>query len=382
MRTSRLMVTLSMVLAMLLVGAGGASGQDGNDDGKVFYTTAGQLERSQVGDVLAHQHMFVEFGAVPPVAAADADPELVYDVIGPWVEDAKSLGISVFIDPTPLGVGRRPDIVKFVADRAELPAMLVTGIYREPFMPPWVYDASVDELAEWMIEELTVGVGETDVPAGFIKLSQNATGMTLTERKILEAACVASQETGAAIASHLEQWASTAGPTALAVIDALEGFGCSLDETRFIWIHAMLDAAAPGTRLATAEPLGVDPGIDYLLAALERGAYVSLDAIGSGFWTDTYGGYDVNIGWIQQFVDAGYQDRILIGADTGWFDPGLIEGWEIEQDEDGNWNPVGTLMQDYRSVPAEFVPAMEAAGFSEELIESLMSSNPWNAFSR
>ena len=55
---------------------------------------------------------------------------------------------------------------------------------------------------------------------------------------------------------------------------------------------------------------------------------------------------------------------------------------EIEQDEDGVWHAAGTLMQDYRSVPAEFVPAMEAAGFSDELIETLMSSNPWHAFSR
>ena len=39
-------------------------------------------------------------------------------------------------------------------------------------------------------------------------------------------------------------------------------------------------------------------------------------------------------------------------------------------------------MQDYRSIPAEFVPAMRAAGFSERLIRTLMHSNPWRAYSR
>ena len=304
MRTRRLMVTTILLPAMLLVGAGGATGTDA-DEGKVFYTTAGPLERSEVGNVLAHHHMFVELGAVPPVAAPDADPEQVYDVIGPWVEDAKALGISVFVEFTPLGVGRRPDIVKFVADRAGLPTMMVTGIYREPFMPPWVYDASVAEIADFMIGELTDGVGDTGVPAGFIQLSQNATGMTLTERKILEAACVAAQETDAAIASHLAQFGSTAGPTALSVMDALEGFGCPLDQYRFIWIHAQIDAGSPATRLESGETTGADAGIDYLTAALERGAYVSMDAIGSGYWGPTYGAYDVNIDWIQGFVDAG-----------------------------------------------------------------------------
>ena len=40
--------------------------------------------------------------------------------------------------------------MKYVADTAELPTMLVTGIYREPYMPDWVYTASVEEIAEYL----------------------------------------------------------------------------------------------------------------------------------------------------------------------------------------------------------------------------------------
>jgi predicted metal-dependent phosphotriesterase family hydrolase len=89
----------------------------------------------------------------------------------------------------------------------------------------------------------------------------------------------------------------------------------------------------------------------------------------------------VNIGWIQRFVDAGYGDRIIIGADTGWFDPAQLAGWEIEQ-IDGVWTSTGDLAQDFRSIPEEFVPAMRDAGFSEELIAKLMHDNPWGAYSR
>lgn len=366
----------------VLTGASlGSVGAQESDSEARFYTTAGPLAESDFGDVLAHQHMFVEFGANPPVAFADADADKVYEVIGPWLEEAKSLGIDVFVDPTPLGVGQRADIVKAMADRAELPTMLVTGIYREPFMPEWVYDASVEEIADFMREELAVGVGDTDVPAGWIKLSQNATGMTLTERKILEAACIVAQETGAAIGSHLAQWGSSAGPTAIAVIDALEGFGCPLDEQRFIWIHAGVEAGSPGTRTEIADVVGADPGMDYLMAALERGAYLSLDSIGSPFWGDTYADYADNIARISEFVDAGYGDRILIGADTGWFDPGEPPGFELEQ-VDGVWTMVGTYAGDFHHIPGEFVPAMREAGYSEELITQLMHDNPWKAYSR
>lgn len=378
LRRSFVAIAGSMVLAASM-GVTGVTAQDSSEP--VFHTTAGPLERSEIGDVLAHHHMFVEFGAIPPTAYVDADPDMVYEVIGPWVEQAKELGIGTFVEFTPLGVGRRPDIVKSVADRAGLPTMLVTGIYREPFMPDWVYDASVEEVADFLRKELDEGVGDTGVPAGLIKISQNATGMTLTERKILEAACIVGQETGASIASHIAAFGSTAGPTAMAVIDALEGFGCSLDDQRFIWVHAGIDAAAEGTKLEVADLPGADAGFDYLLEALDRGAFVSLDSIGSPFWGPTYGDYAVAIDWITRLADAGYEDKIIIGSDTGWFDPGQPGGFELEQ-VDGVWTMVGTYAGDYRQIPAEFVPAMREAGFSDELVTKLMQDNPWSAYSR
>ncbi len=200
--------------------------------------------------------------------------------------------------------------------------------------------------------------------------------MTLTERKVLEAACMVARETGSAIASHI-----TSGPTALSVMDALANAGCPQDEVRFVWVHSQVTAAAEGAGLEGGERVGADPGFEYLLEAVERGAYVSLDAIGSRYWTDFYGGYDTNIAWIRQLVDAGYGDHIIIGSDTGWFDPGQPAGFEVEQ-VDGVWTSVGELAQDYDTVPGEFVPAMRDAGFSDELITGLMQDNPWNAFSR
>ena len=248
-----------------------------------FHTTAGPLGEDEIGNVLAHHHIFVELGDATPEDYLGSTPEEVYAALAPWLAEAKALGAGTFFEPTPFGVGRRPDIVKYVADQADLPTMMVTGIYREPFvtddMPGWVYGASVEEIADFLRGELSddPGVGGTGVPAGFIKLSQNDTGMTLTEKKILEAACVVAKETDATIASHI-----TSGPTALSVMDALEGFGCDLDRYRFVWIHTQVTARADGAKLEGSWGTGNVPGFDYLLNAAERGAYISLDGIGSG----------------------------------------------------------------------------------------------------
>ncbi len=215
--------------------------------------------------------------------------------------------------------------------------MLVTGIYREPYMPDWVFSASENTIADFFRTELRVGVGDTGVPAGFIKLSQNDTGMTLTERKILKAACVVARETGSAIASHI-----TSGPAALSVMDALEDYGCPLNKVRFIWVHAMWTAAAPGASLEGGRT-GHDAGMDYVMNALERGAYIDLDGIGSHFWGSPVADYDVNIAWIRQFAASGYANRIIIGSDTGWYDPGYPGGQF-------------PYIQDYSSIPPSSFP--------------------------
>lgn len=346
MRKRRLLgVLLVSVLLLALIGPAGAAGHQ-----PVFHTTAGPLTESQVGDILAHQHMFVEFGVEDPVAYLSSRRGEVLRVIGPLVEEVKDLGYGVFVDPTMEGVGRRSDLIKYVARRTAMPTMMVTGFYWDPFLPDWVRSASVPQITQWLMKELRVGVDGTFVRAGWIKLSQSWGGITPDEMKVLEAACEAAKRTGASIGSHI-----LSSGTALAVIDALEGFGC--DPHRFIWIHA------PYTAFTEAE------GTAALLEAAERGAYISADFIGSNFWAAWLDGHNENsrhIELIQTLVAAGYEDQILIGSDTGWFDPG---------------NPA-FVIEPYDQIWNSFLPEARAAGFSEELIHKLLHTNPWNAYSR
>ena len=65
-------------------------------------------------------------------------------------------------------------------------------------------------------------------------------------------------------------------------------------------------------------------------------------------------------------IDAGYEDQIIIGSDTGWFDPG---------------NP-GFLIEPYDQIMMSFLPDLRDAGFSEDLITKLLHDNPWAAYSR
>ena len=90
MRASRSVSVIGAALVLATAGVGAVSAQD--ESGPVFYTTAGPLVESEIGDVLAHHHMFVELGAVPPTAYLEADPEIVLEVLRPWLESAKATG--------------------------------------------------------------------------------------------------------------------------------------------------------------------------------------------------------------------------------------------------------------------------------------------------
>ena len=69
-------------------------------------------------------------------------------------------------------------------------------------------------------------------------------------------------------------------------------------------------------------------------------------------------------------VAAGYEDQIIIGADTGWYDPGYV-GSEV------SWSG----SQDYNSI-LEFALWMADEGVSSELIQKLMQDNPFAAYAR
>ena len=156
-------------------------------------------------------------------------------------------------------MGRRSDLVLAVARAADFPVVLATGIYREPWVPDWARGASEDELAAWMQSELEVRIGETGVPAGFIKLSAGDDGLTPLETKILRAAARAGLATGAAIASH-----TIRGRVVADQLDILEAAGFPLE--RFIWVHTQ-----------------AEPDLAFHLALARRGVWLEFDNIGGSF---------------------------------------------------------------------------------------------------
>lgn len=302
-------------------------------------TTLGPKSAADVGTILPHEHVFVDLRTGNPPGFAQADPADVVALMGPELDRARQVGVTLIVECTPLGVGRRADLLKAVSEAAQFPLMVPTGIYREPWIPEWAHRASKDELYEWMLGELQDEIAGSGVQAGWIKLSANDEGMTACEAKILRAAARAGMTTHAAIGSHTIQ-----GRVVREQLDILERVGYSPE--RFIWIHAQ-----------------AEPDFDLNLEMARRGAWIEYDWIGNPDAFDD----EFYIQRLQALLDAGLGHRVLISHDRGWFDPS---------------RPQGGVAQPFTYISQHFIPKLVAAGVDNTTIEQLTHTNPFQAFAR
>ncbi|TNM59684.1 esterase [Streptomyces sp. NP160] len=302
----------------------------------VLHTTLGPLAEQDCGLVLPHEHLVVDF-RTPDEQPADAlDVEEVVATMAPALADAGAAGVTVLVECTPPGLGRRADVLAAVSRAAGVPVVFATGVYREPWVPGWVYDASDTDLEEFMTRELTGGVDGTGVPAGFIKVSAGDDGLRPVEERVLRAAARAAVRTGALVGSHTADGRVVLQQIAVA---AAEG----LPPGRFLSIHTQLTA---------------DAGLRQ--AVVDAGAWIEYDHVGQG--DDA-----AALRLVLDSLEAGHEDRLLVSHDAGWYDPAL---------------PGGGPRRPFTTLTGTFLPALREAGVPQQTVDVLTRRNPFRAFAR
>jgi phosphotriesterase-related protein len=107
---------------------------------------------------------------------AQADPEMVVQLMQPYLASAEAAGVTAFVDCAPLGVGRNVPVLRRLAQMTPIHIIAPTGVYRDGFIPPDLMDVSAEQLADLWVRELAEGMDDSDSRAGFIKIamSENA----------------------------------------------------------------------------------------------------------------------------------------------------------------------------------------------------------------
>ena len=100
-------------------------------------TTLGPKRADELGLILPHEHVFVDLRTCDQPGYGQGDVADVIRLMAPEIVKAQAAGVTALVECSTVGVGRRADILRAVSEATGLPLVAPTGIYREPWVPPW-----------------------------------------------------------------------------------------------------------------------------------------------------------------------------------------------------------------------------------------------------
>ncbi|MDN5716806.1 MAG: phosphotriesterase-related protein [Janibacter sp.] len=313
-------------------------------------TVTGSVDSADLGAVLAHEHIFV------------LGEEYRQNFQGDWDEDAKvaeavaelaplpDLGINTILDPTVLGLGRYLPRVQRVAEQVGVNIVVATGLYTYneiPFQfhytgPGLLFDVP-EPLTELFLKDLTEGIADTGVRAGFLKCAIEEQGLTAGVERAMRAVGAASAQSGAPITVHTNPHTGS-GLVAQRVL-AEEG----ADLTKVVIGHS-----------------GDTTDVDYLCEVADAGSYLGMDRFG----LDVLLPFEDRVATVLELLRRGYAERMVLAHDAScfidWFDP------EAKRQVVPRWN--------YRHISEDVLPALLEGGATQEDIDTMLVKNPRRYF--
>lgn len=186
-------------------------------------TVLGPIAPEAAGLTLMHEHLLCD--VTPPDLAASGTPrvevtlENVHEIRQGWIlhygnhilddralmarelADFAVLGGGTLVELTVRGLAPDPAGLAEIARASGVHVVAGTGYYIASFCPEEP-GASVEKRAAAMIADLTTGMGQTSIRAGIIGEIGVSDPCHPAEQRVLTAAALAQQETGAAISVH------------------------------------------------------------------------------------------------------------------------------------------------------------------------------------
>jgi len=347
-------------------------------------TVRGPVAAEELGVVLPHEHLLIDLTyrwerPHDPAERAVAEAPLTMDRLGiarrrmglirdnlllsdvqlaiDGLRELKSVGGGTVVDCSQEGIGRNPLALRTISEESGVHVVAPCGAYLAASHPSYIREASADELAERLIRELTDGIGDTGVRAGWIgelgvgqpmygtflrSMPAHEEAMAPEEEKVLRAAARVQAETGAPIAVHIWNWRPNR--LGLMALDILESAGA--DPARVVICH-----------------LDVHPDLEMALAIADRGATVELDTFGLEDYHDAalsqYARDTDRMALLMALVERGYVRQVLISQDVCT---------KTQTVAYGGWG--------YAHITRHIEPRLRARGLSEADLRTIRVENP------
>ncbi|MFN0146326.1 MAG: phosphotriesterase [Dehalococcoidia bacterium] len=307
----------------------------------------GPVNTSELGFTLIHEHLLIGWAGWQwdNVFNFNRAEEMAKAV--DRLQELKALGVSTFVDPCPMDIGRDPEFQAEASQKSGMRIISSTGLYHHEFGIPAYFHAMPDEqIAEIFIKDLTEGMAHTGIKAGIIKCATTAGKVTDQEAKAHRAAGMAQVATGSPIITHTDE----SGPMGLEQLNIFDAAG--------VKPH----------RVAIGHSCG-NGNLRYLLNVLDRGAWLSFDRFGFGLSASD----EVRVAALLGLIGVGHANRVMISHDSvctilsrsAEFPPEIAEALQ-------NWNPTHIIKN--------ILPRLREAGVTEQTIQTITVDNPRRYF--
>lgn len=257
----------------------------------------------------------------------------------------KKAGGKTVVDASLPGIGRNAKALKRIAEKTGLNVIMGTGYYVGETHPKELSEMTDSQVSDIMVKELTVGVDNTDIKAGYIGEIGVSEIFDDRERKILRAAAIAQKQTSVAINVHINPW----------TVNGTEA--CDI----------LLNAGVPASRICISH-IDVENREDYVFGLLKKGVYVEFDNFGKEYYIKREvrnSGYGLfvhdteRVTFLKKIIDEGYLDQVLLSCDVCL--KNLLHKY-------GGWG--------YDHLLKNIVPMMEDEDITKEQIKKLLVDNP------
>jgi phosphotriesterase-related protein len=313
-------------------------------------TVRGPLDTSALGPTLMHEHVFVLTTEVQQNFPEEwgSEDDRVADAVAKLTE-LKGVGVETIVDPTVIGLGRYIPRIQRINEQVDINIVVATGAYtyrdvpwfffhRGPALAPNVPDPMVD----MFVRDITDGIAGTGVRAAFLKCAIDEPGLTPGVERIMRAAASAHLQTGAPITVHTHP-GTKRGNDAMRVLTE-EG----VDPARVVLGHS-----------------GDSTDADYLQELADAGYLLGMDRFGIDVTTS----FDDRVAVVVELCRRGYAGSMVLSHDAScyidWIDPAAMALLP-------NWN--------YTHIHRDVLPALRAAGVTDEQIHAMLVDNPRRYF--
>jgi len=329
---------------------------------KKAMTVLGPVEADQLGHILPHEHILMEFPElnIPPMYPELVEKKVTIDMLGKlrrhiWsckdnlcldqpeiaqqeISSFKRSGGGTIVDVTPVGLGRSVSAVAEISRNTGVHIVAGCGFYIQVGHPAEIRDLSAQEIARRLVKEVEEGIEGTGIRAGIIGEVGVSSPMHPDEEKVLRGAVQAHLQTGAPLSIH-------------------QHGGNEIKQ-----IHQILQQEGVSPQGVILSHMG-SAGHELRWWAAGQGYYIEIDCFGNEYYLDALAGVIVRdperVKTVKELIEKGYLRQILISNDVA-----LKMLWK----KYGGWS--------YEHILVNIKPFMLRQGIPPKAVDTMIYYNP------